>query len=290
MSLRLKVNIVMLAAFAVGLLLTAAFVQRLTAAAARRSVLAQASLMMGEADATLHYTAEQVSPLLSRSSRVQFLPQSIPFYATQQVFDRMASGFPGYSFRQPAPNPTNPRDRPSSLEASIIEEFAAQPKLATQVTERSTPDGGVLSLSQPIRVSDASCLACHSTPDAAPPQMLEVYGRAGGFGWKLGSVIGADIVSVPLDVPRQQARRDLLLVMGGLTVVFLVMLALLNLMLHRLILVPVRRIARLADEVSLGNMALPELNEAARDEIGGLSRAFNRMRRSLVAAIGLLEQ
>jgi protein-histidine pros-kinase len=120
--------------------------------------------------------------------------------------------------------------------------------------------------------------------------MLDVYGRKNGFGWKMGDVVGAQVVSVPVRVADAQARRNLLVIMGALTIVFAVMLLLLNVMLHMFIVVPVRRISRLADEISLGNMTAPEFNDANQDEIGSLGQAFNRMRRSLVAALKLLEQ
>lgn len=290
MSLRIKVNLVMLVAFAIGLAGVALLVRHSTEAAARRSVLAEAGVMMDGVDATLQYSEAQVTPLLAHASHVQFLPQSIPFYAAQQVFDRLSGSFPDYTFRQPAPNPTNLSDRPSASEADIIESFIAQPKLKSLVTERSTAGGNVLSLSEAVRVTNPACLACHSTPEAAPKTMLDVYGRNNGFGWKLGSVIGAEIVSVPEGVALRQANHDLVRTMAALTAAFVVMLLLLNVMLHVFIFMPVRRIARLASEVSLGNMALPELDDRNRDEIGSLSRAFNRMRRSLIAAIKLLEE
>jgi protein-histidine pros-kinase len=61
-------------------------------------------------------------------------------------------------------------------------------------------------------------------------------------------------------------------------------------MLHQFIIRPVRRVSALADEVSLGNMDVPEIDDSGRDEIGSLSRSFNRMRRSLAAALRLLEE
>jgi protein-histidine pros-kinase len=78
--------------------------------------------------------------------------------------------------------------------------------------------------------------------------------------------------------------------MGGLTIIFVLMLFLLNLLLHFFIVVPVRRISKLADEVSLGNMEVPEFQLSSRDEIGSLAVSFNRMRRSLVAAMGMLNE
>ncbi|MGL4962675.1 MAG: c-type heme family protein, partial [Inquilinus sp.] len=139
------------------------------------------------------------------------------------------------------------------------------------------------------RVTDESCLVCHSTPEAAPASMVDIYGRDNGFGWKLGDTIGAQVVSVPERVPLAQARSHLYVIMGGLTTVFAVMLVLLNLLLHVFIIVPVRRISRIADEISLGNMDAPEFEGLSRDEIGSLAISFNRMRRSLATAMGMLD-
>lgn len=289
MSLRVKFNVVMLAAFIVGLLLAAVFVDQLTKASARTGVLSEAALMMGEVDANVHYTDAQVAPLLLKQMQVQFLPQAIPFYAAQQTLDTLTRSFPGYTFRQPTLNPTNPSDRPVGWEAGIIDTMLARPQLQSLVTERSTAAGRILSYSQPIRVS-SSCLACHSTPAAAPASMIDVYGSDNGFGWKLGSIIGAEVVSVPEQISLTRARHNLYSIMATLFFVFLTMLVLLNAMLHFFIISPVQRVSKLADEVSLGNMDVAELDVSGQDEIGSLSRSFNRMRRSLATALKLLEE
>ncbi|MFL5254372.1 MAG: DUF3365 domain-containing protein [Rhodopila sp.] len=289
MGLRLKFNIVMLTVFAIGLALCSFFIDRLTQQAAQRSVLGQAKLMMGAANAVLHYSDEQVMPLLLRASRVQFLPQAIPFFAANRVFDRLAADFPQYSFHQPTPNPTNPSDKPAPWESPIVEAFKTHPNLDSLVQQRTTAAGAVLSYAEPTRLTEQGCLSCHSTPAAAPPTLLDIYGRENGFGWQLGSVVGAKVVSVPVHVVEQQARHDFRIVMAILGAIFGVMLLLLNALLEVFIIRPVRRIARAADAISLGDTELPEFNETSRDEIGALAQAFNRMRRSLVTAMSLLE-
>ena len=75
--------------------------------------------------------------------------------------------------------------------------------------ERVTDAGPIVSFARPVRVDDQACLACHSTPEAAPPTMIDVYGRQNGFGWKLGDVIGAQVVSVPESVAAAQARSTI---------------------------------------------------------------------------------
>ena len=193
MTFRAKFNLVMLVAFLVGLGLAGIFVNTVSERGAKRAVLAEAAAVMGAGDATIHYTDQQVSPLLNRQMKAQFLPQSIPFYAAQQTFQLMASAFPDYAFRQPTTNPTNPADRPVPWEADIIKKLVEQPNLDQLVVERTTSTGKVLSYARPVRVNSDTCLACHSTPEAAPASMVDIYGRENGFGWKVGDTVGAQI-------------------------------------------------------------------------------------------------
>ena len=289
MGLRSKFNIAMGVALIAGLVLALVFANTLSDNLARRRTLAEATVMMAEADASIDYTDMQVSPLLLNAGATQFLPQSIPFYAAQQTFQKLSAAIPGYTFRQPATNPTNPLDMPTAQEAGIIQTLATRPKLDSLIVEHDTGKGKVLSFAKPIRVDNEACLACHSTPKVAPAAMIDTYGRANGFGWALHSIVGAKIVSVPEGVAEAEARRTLLLIMGGLLTVFFVMAALVNLVLHFSIIVPVGRVSRLADEVSLGGADAAELDDTGRDEIASLARSFNRMRRSLSTALRLLE-
>jgi len=140
-----------------------------------------------------------------------------------------------------------------------------------------------------VRIDNKACLTCHSTPEAAPAAMVDLYGRSNGFGWTLGTVEGAKIVSVPTQVARSHAFHVFLIFLGWLTAVFAVILVLMNLLLHFVIIRPVRHIAAVAGDVSMGNVDAPEIQTRRQDEIGSLAQSFNRMRRSLVNAMRLLE-
>jgi hypothetical protein len=119
------------------------------------------------------------------------------------------------------------------------------------------------SVSRPIRITDPECLSCHSTLAAALASMIDLYGSAKGVGWKLNDIIGAQIVSVPTRVALVRANQLFLTVFGGLAAVFLVTLLLLNLILHVVIIRPIRQMSAIADEVSLGNTAAPEFPKRA---------------------------
>ncbi len=137
---------------------------------------------------------------------------------------------------------------------------------------------------------ELATLVCHSVPAAAPASMIKLYGPNNGFGWKHQEVVGAQIVSVPMALPIQNANRAFYAFMVSLTAVFVVLFVILNVMLSLLIVRPIRRMSQAADQISTGNMDVDDLNESGKDEISLLARSFNRMRRSLEKAIQMIEQ
>ena len=120
--------------------------------------------------------------------------------------------------------------------------------------------------------------------------MLKIYGEANGFGWKLKEIVGAQVVTVPMDIPIMKADRAFMTFMASLAAIFLAVFIALNLMLSWLILCPVRRMSAAADQVSHGDFGVPESSDAGRDEIALLGTSFNRRRRSLEKAMHMLER
>ena len=287
MKLQTKFNLALSAAFVVGLVLAAGFAFKISNDAARRDVLHEAALMASEGEGASRYTDQEIDPLLAKSGP-GFAPQSIPFLAAQDQFRRVQKDWPDYSYKDAALNPTDPADKAADWEAALINRFRADPNLKRVVSQRETPTGPILSLSKPIRITDPTCLQCHSTPDKAPPGMVALYGTAGGFGWKLNEAVGAQIVSVPMSVALARAQKSFLFFLGGLSLVFLITMVALNVLLRQMVVRPAREIAHMADEVSLGKPDVPEYTPKGKDEIASLAESFNRMRRSLANAMKLL--
>ncbi|GGF12908.1 histidine kinase [Aliidongia dinghuensis] len=289
MGLKIKFNLVMLAAFIVGLALAAAYSWRVAEETARSEVEQLASVMLEEANAVRHYTDAQIGPLLAEQNQLHFLPQTIPFYAAETTMRALGEKFPDYGYKEAALNPTNPADQATEWEAGMIDAFRRNPTLTSLTITRGSPTGPILSIARPVRITDKDCLGCHATPQMAPAAMVDLYGAKNGFGWELGAVQGAQIVSVPMQVPLAHARQQLLTQVGGLAVVFAVMLVMLNLLLHYVVVRPIRRMSLLAEEVSTGRTGLPEFDANGKDEIASLAASFNRMRRSVEGAMRLLE-
>jgi HAMP domain-containing protein len=284
-----KLIIVTTAAFLIVFAAAAAFVGTFTDGIAQRQLRLEATALMRATDAASHYTDTQISPLLNGQAKSQFLPQGVPFYAAQQIFNLM-SAEPGFSFRQPTLNPTNEADRPRDWEVDVVRSFLASPDLEELVTEHQTQDGPVLSVAKPIRVTSENCLSCHGPASKAPAPMVDIYGTDNGFDWKLGDTVGAEIVSVPEKAAMAYSRRLLIIFLGILAGALLVALLFLNYFVRVHLLAPIHRISTLANEVSLGNREVAEFDIASCDELGLLAMSFNRMRRSLATAIEMLER
>ena len=136
-----------------------------------------------------------------------FHPQSVPAFAATEIFNYLRDKYPEYFYKEATLNPTNPRDRATDWESDIVNQFRGNTKLPEFLTNRETPTGPALVLARPLKVSNASCLTCHSTPDQAPAEMRKLYSDANGFGWKLDEIIGAQVVSVPMAVPVGMADK-----------------------------------------------------------------------------------
>jgi len=288
-GLRTKFNLVLITAFLVGLAVASFLTWQITTEDAKRQMLNEASLIMRSGTAVRGYTSKEINPLISDQMAVRFLPHSVPSWSAQTVLRDLQKDFPDYSYKEAALNPTNPSDRATNWESDVINAFKRDPKLAEFVGVRDTPTGQFLTFARPFRLADKNCLACHSTPAAAPPTMVDLYGNGNGFGWTLGDVIGAQIVSVPMSVALDRANHSLFAFMAALSAVFLITLIVLNVLLHFFILKPIQRITGLARDVSAGKTDVPEYPVKGKDEIASLGRSFNLMHRSLQNAIRMLE-
>jgi HAMP domain-containing protein len=289
MKLIWKFNLVLLGIFVLGFLIAGYISYQSLQANAREEILQNARLMMESALSARNYTIAQVKPLLDTQMKYQFLPQTVPAYAATEQFNELRKKHPDYAYKEATLNPSNPRNRASDWEADVVNVFRNTSSTTEIIGERDTPTGRSLYLARPIQVKSAACLTCHSTVDAAPKTMLDLYGNANGFGWKMEEVIGAQIVSVPMTVPIERAKKTFTTFMGSLAVVFIAIFVLLNLMLYTMVIRRVTHLAGIADQVSLGNMDAGDFKTRSKDEIGVLTEAMGRMRASLVQAMKMLE-
>jgi len=161
---------------------------------------------------------------------------------------------------------------------------------AREVTgERDTPIGPTLYLARPIRALDR-CLPCHSLPANAPATLVARYGSNNGFGWQSGEVVAAQIVSVPVAAASARASLVLRTLIISLIAMFLAIMLIINAALYMLVVRPVKQMAEVADQLSLGNTAVAEFSTRGGHEVAMLGVSLNRMHKSLDKALKMLER
>jgi HAMP domain-containing protein len=287
MSLLLSITAAFVAVFLIAALLAGYVCWTMLEGNAQREVLAEAGLMMDSAAAVRSYTAIEILPLISARMKDEFPPQSVPSYAATQNFLKFHEHHPDYAYKEATLNPTNPRDRASDWEGDIIQRFRNNAETQQVIGVRDTPMGKSLYLARPIRAKP-ECLVCHSTPGAAPQSLIARYGGDNGFGWQPNEIVAAQVVSVPFANATANAEREFRAFMILLIAVFGAAFLVVNVLLYRLVVRPVRRIAAVADRVSVGDMSAEDFPQRGATEIVSLTKSFDRMRKSLEKALRLL--
>ena len=248
---------------------------------AEAEAMREARMMLEVATAARAHTAEQVTPLLNQLPADAFHPESVPAHAAQNVIKRFNARFPEYTYREKALNPTNLDDLPSSWEVDLIQRFRSNPALPEIAGVRQENGRELLYIAQPIQISDPACLSCHSKPENAPPAMVAAYGSANGFGWKQDEIVGAKIVTVPKADRLASALSNVfwfLIALGSVLVVALLVAAV---VVRRAVADPVHNLAERAERLSKGEGGAEELPEVGPAEFRKLSKAINRLHRSL---------
>lgn len=258
---------------------------------AQNQITSKALILMETMNSVRDYTSTQVNPELVDRLEVEFLPETVPAYSAREVFERLRSNrdYSEFFYKEATLNPTNLRDKADGFEAEVVERFRQDASLPEMRGFRSTPSGDLFYIARPLSVSKASCLECHSTPEAAPASLVERYGPTNGFNWQLDEIIGAQVISVPASQVFKNSRQSFVLIMGIVIAAFAAAVMMVNLWLNRLVVRPLKRMAMVAEAVSTGDMDA-EFEQVANDEVGDLAEAFRRMKMSLAMAMQRLER
>ena len=289
MKLLAKFNLIFVLVMAVGVAVSGWISHGLLQAQVREEVIGTGRLMMEKALAVRSYTTNHIAKLLQTQMQYEFLPQSVPSFSATEVLSTLQKSYPQFGYKEATLNPTNPRDRAVDWEVDIVNSFRTNAELKELVGSRSTPTGTSLYVARPLRITNPACLQCHSSVEAAPKTMIEKYGTANGFGWQLNEVVGAQVVSVPMELPLKRANDNFKLFISALIGVFVVVGIVLNIMIWLVVVRPVTQLSELADRVSQGDLNAPEFPSRGKDEIAVLANSFSRMRASVVQAMKMLD-
>lgn len=290
LKLGIKLNL-LLALILLLLIVTVGSILSIVLQGYAEEVVAERALLLIETmNSVRHYTSNQINPeLVGRLETEElFLPQTVPAYSAREVFEHLRNSeeYNEFFYKEATLNPTNLRDKADRFEAEIIESF--QNDSVRQVHGfRSIPGGEIFYIARPLEVTKASCLQCHGTPEQAPASLIATYGSNNGFGWKIGEIVGAQVISVPASHVFEDARHLRLLVIGNVLVFLALAVVLLNIFLKFTITKPINKMSHLSKKLSTGDLNV-EFEQKSNDEIGILAASLNRLKVSLKMAMEML--
>jgi protein-histidine pros-kinase len=248
--------------------------------------LREARVVLAAATAARAYNSNHVTPLTANDpNSAKFHPESVPAFAAHSIMKAFSESFPEYRYSEKALNPTVVDDFAHGWQVDIIERFRKEGTLTEVSGELIENKEPIFYIAQPIRVADPECLLCHTDAKSAPRAMMELYQTNGGFGWKLGEVIGAKFVTVSTDSRPDASFRGVFWFLFALGCVLIIGLMVGLLVVNRSVTRQAQRIAAHADRLSREWPASEELAETGAQEFRIVARAVNRLHRSLAAAL-----
>jgi HAMP domain-containing protein len=293
-SLGRKIALIFVVIISISTLVTSILLNAIATNQASRQIARQSNLFMDCMLAVREYTSQNVNQIISPLNRegVEFRPEAVPSYSATTVFAylKQKPQYREYSYREATLNPTNLKDKADAVETAIIEAFRTDPSLQIKSGNRTSLLGDFHYIARPIKITKQSCLSCHSTPAKAPRSQLLTYGSNNGFGWKMGEVVGAQIVTVPISGINQEKKGLLLWNSLLLALSFFAIAITSAFALHKLVIQPLRKITAMADEASVNPEAVDFTGRSRSDEIGRLARSFERMRQSLMISMNMLKK
>lgn len=286
-NLSVRFTLILSGVFLIGILFGGTVYWRTLQGKAQQEIASQGLLLIETMNAVRGYTSTHVKPLLADqlAASPTFISETVPAFSARTVFENFRGqvDFETYLYKEAALNPTNPLDKADEFESALLQKMIA---------ESSTEESGyrdyegtrLYYIARPLKIGAESCLECHTTPEQAPASLIATYGDKGGFGWTLGQTVAAQIIYVPAEEVFNNALETFTLVMSVFVIIFALIILLINVLLRRYVIEPVKVLGGLAQKISSDENFSTEL-ESPRlqavtvrpDELGNLAHVFRKM-------------
>ena len=249
-KLGVKLNFILIGTLIVAMVSCGVFLSYVLEIKTEREVADKAFLMIETMNSVRSYTSNQVKPeLASRlATEANFIPETVPAYSAREVFEglRKQPEYQNFFYKEATLNPTNPRDKADPFETKITEKFRQNQELSELTGFRFDDGQEFYYIARPLAIKKASCLQCHSTPEKAPQNLINTYGKENGFGWQLNEIVASQIISVPANEVYASARKLQVVVLLVVAFFFLLAIFFTNLFLKKSIVKPIKSMAGLS--------------------------------------------
>ena len=187
-----------------------------------------------------------------------------------------------YYYKECAINARSPENEADEFEKAFIEELNTNPELEYRSLVRNLNDKYYFVTLRRGEIMEETCLRCHSTPDRAPKNLVDVYGSDRSFNRSRNDVVSAISIRVPLSAAYTKADQFAKHLSKIFIIVLMILFAVQYLVYRFFILEPITRLKNKALSISKNEEFLgEEISLPASREFGELASAFNIMSRKL---------
>ncbi len=119
-------------------------------------------------------------------------------YISRQIMNNLKGNFLEFSYKRAAIDPRNLVNKADQFEQGMLRRFY-QNSHEKQWGGLIKKEGrSYYARMMPI-FAEQQCLTCHGDPDHAPEELRALYGTEHSFGFKVGDIVGADTIYIPMD-------------------------------------------------------------------------------------------
>ncbi len=291
MKIKLKINLLLLVLGMVSTVLITLFQYYVSKKQVIDDAFDKAELINSFALASRQYTVETMRPLaVQLAGPDQFHPQIMGgFFVARAIGDHFAKAQPGYSFKQSTINPINASNKSTRQEKEVIDFFNSHRNETIQkgILQKNGQD--YFFTAKPI-VAQKGCLKCHGNKEDAPAGRVQKYPGPGGYNYKANTVVAAFFTYIPVEKALGNLKATSLKIasVGIGTTIFI--LFIIWLFIGKFITRPIDNLTMLANQVSKGKLLAQEISFDSKDEIGDLYQSFDRMRKSVIKLIKMIQR
>ena len=251
----------------------------------------KAELINSFAMASRTYTVNTMRPLAVKAmGPEQFHPEIMGgFFVARAIAETFSDDQPGYSFKQATINPVNLKNRADAEETRIIDEMTRTQGAGSMQGIIEKDQERYFYIAKPV-IAKQGCLKCHGDPEKAPMGRKTLYPGPGGYNYNADDVVAAFITYVPVEKALSEVNRTTLkIALTGIAFIVIIFFVI-WFMIDRIVTRPLVVLTGLADDVSRGKSLTTDLTYRSKDEIGELYQAFDRMRKSVVKLLRMVQK
>ena len=243
----------------------------------------ETEIFIATADATRTYVKDVLRPRVGGLvAEESFIPEAMSTsYVGREIMTRLRDRFPDFEYKRAAGNPMNPINQADDFEQEMLDWFRDHPNRQEWHGVIRKDARSYYSRFRVIR-AEGECLACHGRPIDAPEQLKALYGVRGGYGYKVGDVVAADTIYVPVDVSFVHIKETAWMVFIVAICSLLFFMALFLLLFDRTVVFELKGLLSTFRSIAPANREIPEMQTADdADEFQQVKGAFEQVAEDL---------